>query len=161
MKPRKQFLSSEKASALAGISQRTLRRWKEEGKIEQNSEQQYDLVSVLLVAVEKAGKGETLQQAQAKLATAEADKAKVETEILRQKRDKLASDLLDAEEVTQVWGEYQERLKAKIQRLEETLPPQLEGDMPSAIALSPPQKKQLLESWQQKLASELNNVLES
>lgn len=160
MKPKKQFLPSETASAIAGISSRTLRRWREEGKIEQNSEQKYDLIGVLLVAIEKAGKGENLQQAQAKLTTAQTQKTKVETQILEGKRDKLSDSLLDAEEVQKVWEGYQGRLKAKIKRLEETLPDKLQKELPSAIALSQQQKEKLLQSWRKELRKELDHIWE-
>ena len=163
MKPfREQYLDSKTAAALIGVSTRTLRRWKDEGTIEQNQSQKYGLISLLFVAIAKASKGKGLKEAQCDLAQSQTTKTKVEIEILEIKRGKLSDSLLDTDEANQVWEKHQERVKGKLNKLISELPERLEAQLPSAIVakLSPAQKRELASRWEERVKSELKDILE-
>jgi hypothetical protein len=157
-----QYLPSNRAAELLGVSSRTLRRWREESAIAQNKNQEYGLVSLLFTAIDKANNGKPLKNAQAELAQAQAQKTWVEVEIKRQERDKLSDKLLDSSEASQVWEKHQDKLHKRLNRLINELPEKLEQELPSAIAdrLTHQQKQELLQQWREKIAKELEQIWE-
>ena len=159
---REQFLDSKTAAALVGVSPRTLRRWKEEGGIKQNQNQQYGLISLLFVAIAKASKGNTLRDAQARLAQSQTVKTEIETQILEHKGNKLSDSLVDAEEATTEWSKHQEKVEDKLNKLVSDLPQRLEEQLPIAIIanLSPAQKEALATRWEERIRNELKDILE-
>lgn len=157
-----QYLSSDRAAELLGVSPRTLRRWREESAIAQNKNQEYGLVSLLFTAINRANSGKPLRNAQAELAQAQAQKTWVETEIKRQERDKMSDNLLDSEETHRVWQRHQQKLHKRLNKLINELSEKLEQELPSAIAdnLTHQQKQELLQQWREKIAKELEQIWE-